>query len=198
MADPISAADMNHLLMRPLVMPSGFFPHGRPLVTSGGYRLTADDRLDMQALVHRFDWTLLSEEFDELAALFTDDVVIDHGFGLGQGKEEGMRVIRAVPSTGLRHHMTNHVVFIDADGEPALACYMLVFQLAAEPAVGVALPHVLDQNVLVVHFQREDGAWRIRRMVFDQARLSAHIGAPDQVHVDMGLRASERAERRQA
>lgn len=194
MTVPETAAEMNTWLMRPLSLPAGFFPDTPgALVTADGRRLTADDRLDLMAIVNRVDWSLLAGAHDELMALMTDDVEFDHGFGYARGKPDVLPLIRKVPSMGLRHHFTNHTVFIADDGQPGLAAYMLVTQLAAQPPVDVRLPAILDQNVFVAHFRAEGTTWRMRRLVFDQAKLSPHIGAPDAIVVAMGLRAAERA-----
>ena len=115
---------MNDLLMRPIRAPKGVLATpSQGLVDRDGQRITADDKLNMMAIVNRFDWTLLSAKEDELMALMTDDIEFDHGFGYGKGKKDALEVIKKVPSMGLLHHFTNHTNFIDDDGYPAVATY---------------------------------------------------------------------------
>lgn len=147
--EPTAAADMNSLLMRPLELPAGFFPFSSRLVTGAGERLTADDRLDLMSMLNRFDWSLLSARDDDLMGLMTDDVVVDHGFGYAEGREAGLALIKQIPSLGLRHHFTNHVVFVDAEGAPSVAAYK---------------------------FRRVGNSWRFSRRVFEQLKFGDYLG----------------------
>ncbi len=84
------------------------------LVTRDGYRLMSDDRLDIMQLPALFEWTLASRNFDALADLYTDDIIIDHALAFAQGKSDAINLARSdkVPTYGLRHQFSNPVVFI--------------------------------------------------------------------------------------
>ena len=177
-------------MMSQLVLPQAFFDR-KPLVTAAGETLTVEDRFQLIELVHRFEWSYGALNREALFDLLTDDVIIDHGMGYAQGKEE--MIALGVPSYGLRHLFANHVLFVDEQGRANIIAHMLVIQVVSEQPVSAALPTILDQGVNRYVFRKEGGNWKIAEMTFDQQKLADYLGAPEALHRSMGQTATERA-----
>ena len=184
---------MTDQMMGSLTLPRAFF-EAKPLVTTDGHALTTEDRLQMMELIHRFEWSYGALEQDAVFDLLTDDVVMDHGMGYAQGKPELAAL--GVPSYGLRHMFSNHVLFIDEHGAPNIVAHMLVVQVVSEEPAAVPLPAILDQGVNRYSFRRENGRWKICTMIFEQQKLADHAGAPVEIQRSMALTEDERARER--
>ncbi len=181
---------MTDQMLGSLTLPRAFF-EARPLVTGDGYALTTEDRLQMMESIHRFEWSYGALDQDAVFDLLTDDVVMDHGMGYARGKSELAAL--GVPSYGLRHMFSNHVLFIDEQGAPNIVAHMLVIQVQSEEPPAVPLPAILDQGVNRYRFRREDGRWKICTMIFEQQKLADHAGAPEAVQRSMAQTEAERA-----
>lgn len=165
-----------------------------------GTALSADDKLAMMELTCRFEWAFDSRHLDALDAILADDVVIDHLYGLAEGKAAAMQMLRdVVPYRGIRHQATNPVCFIDAQGRPAVLSFLMVVQVADESGkVEDMLPRVLA-HALVTDVMRKDGdRWRIAGRTFEQMRLSKEYAPDEAAWRTIEETAAERAGRRAA
>lgn len=97
-----------------------------------------------------FEWTLAARDFDAIAELYTDDIIIDHAFAFAQGKSDAINLARSdkVPTYGLRHQFSNHVVFIDRNGNPACISYLNTPQMVSEQPTTANLPAIFAHLVL--------------------------------------------------
>jgi SnoaL-like domain len=180
---------MTTQMMSQLVLPQAFFER-KPLVTAEGETLTLEDRFQMMELIHRFEWSYGALNQEAVFDLLTDDIIIDHAMGYAQGKAE--MVALGVPSYGLRHMFANHVLFVDEQGCPSIVAHMLVIQVVSEQPLPVAFPAVLDQGMNRYIFRKEDGHWKICKMIFEQQKLADYVGLPA-IQRSMAQTASERA-----
>lgn len=153
-----------------VIAPEAFFrmPGGGATVFS------ADDKLSMLELTNRFEWCFDTRHLAELAALLTDDVVIDHLFGLASNKAEAMRMLTdVVPFRGIRHQATNATVFTNDAGEPCVLSYLMVVQTHDDAGkVTDQLPRVLAHALVTDRMRKVDGTWRIAGRIFEQMMLT--------------------------
>lgn len=107
----------------------------------------------------RFEWAFISGDAEALADLVTDDIVIDHALGYAEGKAEMAEL--DIPSSGLRHQMTNQVVFVDANGDAALLSCLSAPAVVAEQPTDASLPAIYANRT------------------FDQLKLGDFVGVPE-------------------
>ena len=157
-----------------MIIPSAALKRG-PLVTRQGYKLTAEDRLEITALPARFEWAFCSNDFEALADVVTEDIEIDHGLGRhAKGRVEMGKL--NVPFFGLRHQLTNQLISINANGEAALVSYLNAPQVRSEKPVDAALPAIYASCVVTDEVRLgNDGLWRSSHRVFDQLKLGDYL-----------------------
>jgi uncharacterized protein (TIGR02246 family) len=103
--------------------------------------LTADERLDILALVARADACATARDADGYAALFTDDAVMSGSMGVAHGsdalRDAVARIWAAEPPDTL--HLTTNVVIDESSAEPSILSVMLMLAFRSPPGVvGVA------------------------------------------------------------
>ncbi len=164
------------------------------LITRDGYRLTSDDRLEIMQLPAMFEWTLASQNFDAIADLYTDDIIIDHAFAFAQGKSEAIDLARSnkIPTYGLRHQFTNHVVFIDRNGNPACISYLFAPQMVSKQTTA-NLPAIFAHLVQVDVVRKENGQWKFQERISDQLRIADYAGLDDATRQQIAKTQAERA-----
>jgi hypothetical protein len=180
---------MTTQLMSQLVLPQAFFDR-KPLLTADGEKLTLEDRFEMMELIHRFEWSAGALNQAAVFDLLTDDVIVNHGMGYAQGKQDMAAL--GVPTYGLRHLFSNHVLFIDEQGRASIVAHMLVIQVVSEQPLPIAFPAVLDQGMNRYIFRKEDQRWKICEMIFEQQKLADYIGVPESIQRSMAQTAIER------
>jgi ketosteroid isomerase-like protein len=77
------------------------------------------DKDEIVDLVHRYSFFIDHQQYDEMAALFTDDCVVDYGPGVGPVRN-GRADLRAMFAPGGRFMVTSHHnanVLVDFDGD---------------------------------------------------------------------------------
>ncbi len=165
------------------------------LVTRDGYRLTSDDRLDIMQLPAMFEWTIASRNFDALADLYTDDIIIDHPFAFAQGKSDALDLARTnkVPTYGLRHQFSNHVVFIDQNGNPACISYLFAPQMVSEQPTTANLPAIFAHLVQIDVVRKENGQWKFAQRISDQLRIADYAGLDEVTRQQIARTQAERA-----
>lgn len=170
------------------------------LITWEGYRLTADDRLDIMQLPALFEWALAAQDFDAIADLYTDDIIIDHALAFAQGKAAAIDLARSnkIPTYGLRHQFSNHVVFIDQGGNPACISYLNAPQMASEQSTTANLPAIFAHLVLVDVVRRENGQWKFAQRIFDQLRIADYAQLDEATRQYIAQTQAERAANRDA
>ncbi len=177
-----------------LVIPKEVFARAE-LITRDGYRLTSDDRLDIMQLPAVFEWTLGSQNFDAIADLYTDDIIIDHALAFAQGKAAALDLARSdkIPTYGLRHQFSNHVVFIDQNGNPACISYLNAPQMVSEQPTTANLPAIFAHLILVDVVRKENGKWRFAHRIFDQLRIADYAGLDEATRQQIARTQAERA-----
>lgn len=165
------------------------------LVTRDGYRLTADDRLDIMQLPALFEWSLAARDFEAIANLYTDDIIIDHALAFAQGKSDAIELARSdkVPTYGLRHQFSNHVVFIDQNGNPACISYLNAAQMVSEQPITANLPAIFAHLVQVDVVRKEKGQWKFAQRISDQLRIADYAGLDQATRQQVAKTQAERA-----
>lgn len=165
------------------------------LVTRDGYRLTSDDRLDIMQLPALFEWSLAARDFEAIASLYTDDIIIDHAFAFAQGKSDALDLARSnkVPTYGLRHQFSNHVVFIDRNGNPACISYLNAAQMVSEQVITANLPAIFAHLVQVDVVRKENGQWKFVQRISDQLRIADYAGLDEATRQQVAKTQAERA-----
>jgi hypothetical protein len=178
-----------------VIAPESFFT-GR--VGDVAPKLSAEDRLEMIELTSRFEWCFDTRHLDELEASLTDDVVIDHLFGLATNRTESMKMLReVVPFRNIRHQATNAVPFIDEKGRPAVLSFLMVVQVHDDDGkVKDLLPRVLAHALITDVMRKENGKWRIAGRTFEQMCTSRDYLPSDEAWLELQQTASERAAKR--
>jgi len=153
-----------------VIAPEAFFR----MPSHGATGFSADDKLSMLELTNRFEWCFDTRHLTELAALLTDDVAIDHLFGLASNKAEAMKMLTdIVPFRGIRHQATNATVFTNDAGEPCMLSYLMVVQTHDDEGKATdQLPRVLAHALVTDRMRKENGAWRIAGRTFEQMMLT--------------------------
>lgn len=133
------------------------------LITHDGYRLTVDDRLEIMQLPALFEWSLAARDFEAIANLYTDDIIIDHALGFAQGKSAAIGLARSdkIPTYGLRHQFSNHIVFINENGNPACLSYLNAAQMTSEQPAPAILPAIFAHLVQIDVVRKENGQWKL-------------------------------------
>ena len=171
-------------------MPTEVFRRG-PLITRSGYTLSLQDRVDIAQLPSLFECAFCSGNFDALTELLTEDIVIDHALGYAEGKAEVAKL--PIPSFGLRHMMTNQIVFINAHGEAALLSYLNAPQVVAETDNQPSLPTFYACCVVVDELRLgQDSLWRFSRRTFDQLKLADYLNISPEKAANIGQNAEQR------
>ncbi|AXC13853.1 Aldehyde dehydrogenase [Acidisarcina polymorpha] len=148
------------------ILPDTFFSNRLSL--PGNDTLNADDKFAILDVSFRFEWCFDSQHMDELAAILTDDVILDHFWGYREGKPAVMELLRAnVPATrGIRHQSTNAVIVPDGDGSVSVISYLFAVLVANGNGLPAIAGHALVTDVI-----RKDGdRWKIARRTFEQMR----------------------------
>ena len=150
-----------------VIAPDAFF-------RAGGPSYSADDKLAMLELTNRFEWCFDARRLDALEGLLTEDVVIDHLFGLASNRAEAMRMLRdVVPFRGIRHQATNATVFTNDAGEPCVLSYLMVVQTHDDEGKATdQLPRVLAHALVTDRMRRTPEGWRIAGRTFEQMMLT--------------------------
>lgn len=159
-----------------IVVPRGALKRG-PLVTRTGYNLTVEDRLEITSMPARFDWAFCSNNLEALAACVTDDIEIEHVLG-GHVQGKSKMADLKVPFFGLRHQLTNQLLFINVDGDPSLLSFLNAPQVVSETPVdtNVSLPAIYASCIATDTFRLgDDGHWRFCHRVFDQLKLADYL-----------------------
>ncbi len=125
--------------------------------------LTGDDRLEIQALVARYNHAVDSGDGDAFAATFAEAGTLEAGDLLVEGWEALRAFADRIPRTyrAPRHVASN--LLVEGDGERATArAYVQMYVLAGEPPRQevAASGRYADQLV------RRDGRWVFERRVF--------------------------------
>lgn len=120
--------------------------------------LTADDRLAIQELLHRYAHCIDRGLWDEFATLFTADATLDFGsiMGVHQGREGIATFAGLLRGAGvfMRHYVTN--ILIAGDAERAhVDCYVLA--MTGAPGNVVPTTGFYEDEVVKV-----DGRWLMR------------------------------------
>ena len=149
------------------IAPEAVFRTGEP-------SYSADDKLAMLELTNRFEWCFDARRLDALEGLLTEDVVIDHLFGLAANRAEAMRMLRdVVPFRGIRHQATNATVFTNDAGEPCVLSYLMVVQTHDDAGNATdQLPRVLAHALVTDRMRRTPEGWRIAGRTFEQMMLT--------------------------
>ncbi len=157
-----------------VIIPPGALER-RPLVTRTGYKLTVEDRLEMMGLPARFEWAFCSNNVEALADCLTDDVELEHVLGVHVKGKANMAQLQ-VPSFGLRHRLTNQLIFIDKNGDPAMLSLLNAPQVVSETPVDTSLPATYASCIVTDTFELgDDGHWRFSHRVFDQLKLADYL-----------------------
>ena len=155
--------------MSEVVVPDAFFANHLSGANAPQFKLSAEDRLDILDCTNRFEWAFDARRMDELSALLTDDVIIDHVFGYREGKRAVMEMMRGmVTSTGLRHQATNASIFVDDDGQICVLSYLFVISVEAATPQAAPPPSILGHALVTDVVRREGNAWKIARRTFEQ------------------------------
>jgi ketosteroid isomerase-like protein len=129
----------------------------------------ASDQADKDAireLLATYCFHLDGEQFEEMAALFTEDGVWDTAFGTGTGRAGIVAQARSIAAGGGRRprraHLTTNIV-IELSGETAhvRSNWAVVQNSGSGPGIGSAGAYFDD----VV---RQDGRWLFRRRKIDR------------------------------
>jgi hypothetical protein len=136
--------------------------------------LSADDKLAMLELTNRFEWCFDARRLDVLATLLTEDVVIDHLFGMANNKTEAIAMLRdVVPFRGIRHQATNATVFTNDKDEPCVLSYLMVVQTHDDDnKVTNQLPRVLAHALVTDRMRKDGNRWLIAGRTFEQMILT--------------------------
>lgn len=98
-----------------------------------------------------------------------------------------------VPTYGLRHQFSNHVVFIDHNGNPACISYLNAPQMVSEQPTTANLPAIFAHLVLVDVVRKEDGQWKFAHRIFDQLRIADYAGLDEATRQHIAKTQAERA-----
>lgn len=174
-----------------VIAPDAFF-------CTGGPGCAADDKLAMLELTNRFEWCFDARRLDVLESLLTEDVVIDHLFGLATNRVEAMRMLRdVVPFRGIRHQATNATVFTDDAGEPCVLSYLMVVQTHDDEGRATdRLPRVLAHALVTDRMRRTPEGWRIAGRTFEQMMLTRDYVPDEAAWRKLQQTASDRARER--
>jgi SnoaL-like domain len=120
--------------------------------------LSADDRLDIQQLVARYNFALDSGNGEEFASCFVADGRFDYTADLRVEGQEKLREFPAmVAGLGLIRHMVSSFL-IDGDGDQATSrCYCQVFGINRNGSAYVVSQGAYEDRVI-----RTDAGWRFR------------------------------------
>ncbi len=176
--------------LKPLVdaiLPKNFSPATRSAV-----RLSAEDRLEMEALGARFNWAVDGREYGALAGLFTEDGVLDHQWGYAEG---GQAIVELVgghrpDEEYVRHQTTNIDMVLNDDGTVTKVGYLLALSMAGPEA-----PYIIAHGIQSFECRKEDDAWKFARVTLEQTVVNPKSGAPGQAIEFSALTAGDRAER---
>ena len=125
------------------------------------------DRQEIVDLIHAYCRNVDLVRADDVAALFTDDCVVDYGPGLGSpthgSAELAERLGRGLPRfAATSHHVSNIQIEFDESGDAATGCtYLYAWHRYPEAADG---PQVPDAHLWAQYhdrFVRTPAGWRI-------------------------------------
>lgn len=140
--------------------------------------LTADDWVAIVELTNRFNFDIDNWRLDDVLAAFTDDGVMDHPAGRGEGRDgvrtffEGYR-----PETrGVRHQSLNHVVTATGDAAARMESTLVVLRVAEADgapllsdsprvASSPSFPFVLAVALVTDEVRRVGGGWKFARRI---------------------------------
>jgi 3-phenylpropionate/cinnamic acid dioxygenase small subunit len=130
------------------------------------------DRAEITDLVHRLTRDLDEHDFDDLSALFTDDVAITTPGGTAAGPEAV--VAQATRNheefTRLQHNASSILIDLDGDRAAVRSNLVGVFGYEANPHPVRVLGAVNTYEVV-----RTDGGWRIARLEVRSVWRAEHL-----------------------
>jgi ketosteroid isomerase-like protein len=145
-----------------------------PYQAPGGAPVSSDDAWAILDIIARMNGAIDTEDYALYASYYTDDGVIDSGFGPPVRGHEAIRqsLEASAPFITNKRHAAANVV-LNRDGERLVATYYLtVFERRSALAVaGTAL--------IVDAFEREGGVWKVASHTtrMDPATLAAMQGS---------------------
>ena len=138
--------------------------------------LSAEDTLAVIGLTNRFNFAIDDWRLSEIVDAFTDDGVMDHPAGRGEGREGVREFFESYrPETrGVRHQSLNHVVVATGEETARMESTLLVLRVA-EPDGAPLLnggprvrpdpnfPSVLAVAAVADELRRVGGIWKFAR-----------------------------------
>lgn len=176
--------------LRPIVdaiLPESYSPAARSAA-----RLSAEDRLEIEAMGARFNWAVDAREYGALAGLFTEDGVLDHQWGYAEG---GPAIVELVgghrpDEEHVRHQTTNTDTVLRQDGTVTMVGYLLALSMAGPEA-----PYIIAHGIQSFECRKEEGDWKFSRVTLEQTVVNPKSGAPEEALGFSALTAKDRAAR---
>jgi hypothetical protein len=120
--------------------------------------LTADDKLEILDLIHRYNWLADLRDVPGTLAEYADGGAIEGDFSAGPGGAFASELEGVFAMEGtLKRHVAANVRFLDGDASRAAVEYVLVvFEGESAPGVGAT-------SVVRDELRREGGRWKVYR-----------------------------------
>jgi hypothetical protein len=161
---------------------------------ASGDALPPADQLAIRNLAVRLHLSIDTRQYAAAGVLFADDAELDFQWGHVQGRDAitALYAKHQPDETTARHCSVNELIVRTGPDAARMTSYLMVTQVA-DPKTGKPMaPHLIGHGVEVMDCRKQDGAWRITRMVQDQTAIDPALAPADAVAYT-ALTAADRA-----
>ncbi|NDJ25558.1 hypothetical protein GS682_28880 [Nostoc sp. B(2019)] len=163
--------------------------------------LAAADKLEIIEKLYLLELIFDTRRYEVMDAIVTEDFVMDHALAKRMDRASFKQLWQdneAVLLDGIRHQLTNIIVYPNQDGTATAIAYLNVLKFANTPTLSKTdNPALLAHAVQVVQFRKENHVWKLAHLTIDQMAVSNIFGLDEATQHYFAALATERDQLRQ-
>ena len=131
---------------------------GHKEYVTGESRLSVADELAIRQVIARTNHCIDAADYELYLTFFTDDIVMDSGFGAPVVGKEGVLAMLEMsrPLITNKRHVAGNVVINGQGNQAQVVTYLMVFERSASISL-------VGTSVITDQFVKKDGRWLISR-----------------------------------
>jgi hypothetical protein len=143
-------------------------------------KLAAADKLEIIEKLHLLELIFDTRRYEIMDAILTEDFVMDHALAKRLDRASFKQLWQdneAVLLNGIRHQLTNVIVYPNHDETATAIAYLNVLKFANTSTLSKTdNPALLAHAVQVVQFRKENDVWKLAHLTIDQMAVSDIFG----------------------
>ncbi|MBD0303353.1 MAG: nuclear transport factor 2 family protein [Tolypothrix sp. T3-bin4] len=169
--------------------------------TESTYKLAAADKLEITEKLYLLELIFDTRRYEIMDAILTEDFVMDHALAKRLDRASFKQLWQdneAALLNGIRHQLTNVIVYADNDDTATAIAYLNVLKFTNTSTLSKTNnPVLLAHAVQVVQFRKEKDVWKLAHLTIDQMAVSDIFGLDQATGDYFAALANERDQLRQ-